>query len=95
MINLEEFFELHNDEHGKFEHIEKPLNQRADICLLLLLDQLIPGKNNLIVRSNRYEIIFDIDIEDFSKKVNVNQLLNMIRCGLCYSSSDSCLYKFV
>jgi hypothetical protein len=81
-------FEKHGEEYLQFELVEKPLHSRPDLAAFLLLDQLVPGKNDMVSASEHDEFFLSVDVEEVAKVITEEQIVTLIRCGIRYSSYD-------
>jgi hypothetical protein len=94
---LESLFDKHEDEFLKFERIpaERRLSNSPDIQVFRLLDELFPGDDDLVSCATHDEIFLSIDGEEFASKVTEDLLIDMMRCGLRWDSSEQSLCVFV
>lgn len=92
--NLYSIFEKHSDDYLKFSDIENPPSQRPDLCAMILLDRLIPGKRDIIVQAEHDEFTLGIDPDVLASVATEEQIVDLIRCGVRYSSSIECLQMF-
>ena len=94
---LHERFEAVNDEYIKFENIENPPTNRADLCAFLLLDKLVPSErpNDIVLCSEHDEIWLDIDAEKLNAVATDDDILFLTRCGVGYDSDRDALSMFV
>lgn len=96
MIDLKEAFEAHDQEHGKFERIERPAHSRPDLCAFLLLDRLVPGAGRPMISAAEHDEIFlDVDCSKLAKVATDEDILELTRCGVRFDSTYNCLAKFV
>jgi hypothetical protein len=97
VINLEEEFERHRDEYLKFNRIEKPRHPCPDVCAFVLLNEIAPrgAGRDVIVWAGHDEIALDIDCEALAEKASTDDIRDLVRCGVRYSSGDDCLKMFV
>jgi len=100
-MNLKEVFEKFEDEFLKFDRIESPLNPRPDLCAFLLLDSIIPPKNNysgkpsdMVCSAEHDEIWLDVCPRDLEKMASEEQIRDLIRCGVRYDDSVESLCMF-
>lgn len=97
---LEEMFggdddnESFHDEFLKFERIVNKKSNRPDIHAFILLDELCPGKSDMVSGADHDIIFLDVEIEDLAKVITEEQVVELIRCGVMLSEYD-CLSMFV
>ena len=92
---LEELFELYenNGEFLKFERVENKKSLRPDLHAFILLDDLVPGKIDMITAAEHDEIWLHINPEDLCCVITEEQVRELVRCGVRYS--DESLTMFV
>lgn len=93
-ISLHDRFEAVSDEYIKFENITQPRHRRPDICAFLMLDELVPGTSDIVSASEHDEFFLDIDCDALNRAASDAQILDLVRCGVRYSSEYHCLCMF-
>lgn len=93
-MTLEEMFNQHDGEYLKFDRVENKRSQRPDLHAFLLLDELVPGKHDMISAAEHDEFFIDIEVSDLEKVINDAQVIELIRCGVMYDSGNDCLHMF-
>jgi len=97
-MNIEEFeeaFEEYSEEEFlEFERVENKLSKRADIHAFLLLDRLCPSNISIVSGAEHDMIYLSVESDELSKVITREQILELSRCGVGYSSSSD-LYMFV
>lgn len=78
-------------EYLEFERIEKPLSKRPDLHALLLLDSLVGGDDDLIVAAEHGEFFVGVTPEVLAPVITEQQAIDLVRCGVRYSSQVGCL----
>ena len=48
----------------------------------MLLDQLLPGDSDIVSAAEHDEIFMDVDLEELAKVVTVQQVTDLVRCGV-------------
>lgn len=94
MLDLKLIFDKHEDEYIKFEKVKDKLNNRPDLCAFILLDNLIPGDDDIISASEHDEFYLDIDCDKLAEIISEEDIITLIRCGIRYHSEYNCLYMF-
>lgn len=94
-INLQERFEKFEDDYLEFEKINNKRSLRPDLHAFILLDELFPGKKEIISSSGYEEIYLDIDIEEFRLRITDLQIQELVRCGIRYHKEFDCLALYV
>lgn len=89
-------FKYDDKESLKFERIPKQtrLSNRPDLHAFLLLDKLVPGETDMVSNATHDEIFLEVSPEDLAKVVSEEQVVELIRCGVHYSSEYDCLVMF-
>ena len=101
-MTLNEMFEANEDEFLKFERIESPVHAAPDLCAFLMLHALAPKKNcgdgnvsNMVAVAEHDEIYLCTDVEELEKVVTLEQVRDLVRCGVRYDSDLQSLCMFV
>lgn len=84
-----------DDQYLKFELVENKKSRRSDIHAFLLLDELLPGDNDIVSWAGHDEICLGVDLEDLNKVITDEQILELIRCGVRYDGQYDALAMFV
>lgn len=96
-MELSEFaslFERHNEEFLKFDRIETPRSARADLHAFLLLDELVPGSENLVSAARHDEFFLSVDAQALAAVASESQVVELIRCGVRFDSNEDALCMF-
>ncbi len=94
---LEELFEKHRPEHGKFDRVEPKLSKRKDMHAFILLDLLVPGEpgeNRIIGAAEHDQIWIGIDIKPLAAAIPEDRIIELIRCGIRYDERNRSLCMF-
>lgn len=91
LINV---FDNNESEYLEFERIENPLSKRPDLHAFILLDSLVSGDDDLIVAAEHDEFFIGITIDELAPVITVQQAIDLVRCGVRYSSQVGCLAMF-
>lgn len=97
-MNKKEFKRImseNSDDHSNFELVKIKKSERNDLHAFLLLDSLIPSNRPIISASEHDEIYLDIDLDELSKVITEEQVIELVRCGVRYDSDYDCLSMFV
>jgi hypothetical protein len=94
-LDLHEIFEKYNDDFLKFDKITTKLSNRPDIHAFVLLDSIVPGKSDMVSAAEHDEIFLEVDASDLADAATEEQVVDLIRCGVRYSSEFNCLAMFV
>ena len=78
---------------AKFSNISTKLASRADVHAFILLDQMFPKSGDIISASKNNVIYLDIT-DDMIETLSDEVILELINCGVLYSSEYDCLYMF-
>lgn len=79
----------------KFDRIENPLHARPDICAFLRLDQLVPGKRDMVSAAEHDEIFLDVDLEKLAEVATADDVVFLQRCGIRLDDYNGGLAMFV
>jgi len=95
-MSVLEIFEKHNDEYMKFEKIpqskrDKFKTKRSDLFAFLMLDKLFPNKKD-IIKYVYYEIIFLNITKEEIETLQEDDIIELIRCGVCFNTEYDYLY---
>ena len=83
-MNIKDFFDEHENEHGKFDKIETPPSDRPDLCAFLLLDKIVPGSYDIICGAEHDIFWLSVSPEEFCNSCSESDLIYLIRCGVFY-----------
>lgn len=75
-------FEKYDDKFLKFQDLENKRSQRPDLHAFILLDELDPGNRDVISASEHDEIWLSFDLETVASKITVDQVEELVRCGV-------------
>lgn len=92
MINIEDAFEKYDDEYLEFKNVKDKLHSRPDICAFLLLDKLVPGKENIVSGASHDEIYLSIDCDELAKVASEDDILMLTRCGVRFEDDGLCMW---
>lgn len=94
-MDIGERFDQFEDDHLEFDRIEQKLHKRPDLHAFLLLDSLFPGDSDMVSGASHDEIYLAVDAEELNKVATDEQIRDLIRCGVFYSSGTDSLMMFV
>lgn len=92
--NLKEVFKKHADEYLQFKRIDQPRHQRPDVCAFLMLHDLVPGDGDMVSCSEHDEFFLAVDCAKLAIVATDEQIRDLVRCGVRYSSEYHCLSMF-
>lgn len=88
--------EAHQDEHSRFERVEKKLSGRPDLHAFLLLEMLTgPGDDDMVGAAEHDVIYLAVDLRKLANVATDEQLIELIRCGVLSSEEYESLMMFV
>jgi len=95
-MSVLEIFEKHNDEYMEFEKIPKSKRdkfktKRPDLFAFLMLDELFPNKKEIINDADNEIIFLNITNEEI-ETLQEDDIIELIRCGVCFDTEYDCLY---
>lgn len=80
---------------GAFDSVINKSSKRSDLHAFILLDKLIPIKQDIISAAEHDVVYLGVDIEELAKVITEEQIVELVACGVSYDSSIDCLYMFV
>ena len=95
MRKIEKLFEKHDDEFLKFDRIEHKLSKRPDLHAFILLDGLLSGDDDMITSAEHDEIWLDVDLDELTKIITEEQIIDLIRCGVMLDEEHEGFSMFV
>ena len=93
-MDIKEAFEAASAEYLKFDRIENPLHPRRDVCAFIRLDQLVPGKRDMVAAAEHDEIYLDVDPQQLAAVATQEDIVYLHRCGVRLSSETDSLSMF-
>jgi len=90
----EEVFKKNSEEYIKFDRVLNRRSNRPDLHAFLLLDELFPGKSDIVACAEHDEMWLDIESKDI-RKLTEEQVIELIRCGVRYDTDNDSLAMFV
>ena len=93
-MTIKERFDQFEDEFLKFERVENKFSNRADVHAFILLDKLVPGKDDILVDARHDEVFLSIGPEKL-ETASDEQIRDLIRCGIRLDDSEDGLAMFV
>lgn len=94
-INLDEEFAKYEHEYMEFDRIASKLNARPDLHAFLKLDDLVPGRVDMVCGTSHDEIWLSIQPDDLAAAATTDDICELIRCGLRYDEDMDSLCMFV
>lgn len=83
------------DEFLKFDRVQNKRSQRPDLHAFLLLDELVPGKSDMVACAEHDEIWLDASAEELATVATGEQVVELVRCGVRYDDGAGSLALFV
>jgi hypothetical protein len=94
-VDLQRAFEAAEDEYIQFDRIENPRHPRPDIAAFLLLSELAPGSDDMVLAAEHDEIYLVTDCEALAEVITQEQVVELARCGVRYDEQYDCLAMFI
>lgn len=91
---IKALYEKYEDDFLEFEKVENKKSKRVDIHAMLLMDELVPGDENIVSAASHDMIYFGVDAKVLARVMTEEHVLELIRCGVSFSSDENCFYKF-
>ena len=91
-MDIVKLFESFDDEFLNFDLIEHKLSTRPDMHAFMLLDKMFPGDTDMISAAEHDEIYLSIDPERLVREASVDQIKELIRCGVRYQDEGLCMF---
>ena len=87
---LREFFEEHADDYLETDQVTTPRrSQRADVELLLRLDEMFPGDDNAVDAAEHDGVSLSFSLEELAIRATEEQIVDLMRLGLTINEYDS------
>lgn len=89
-------FEKFDDDFLYFAAVSKPnrLHARADICAFLLLDRIVPGNGRMVAAAEHNVIFLGVEPARLDANATDDEIRDLRRCGVVYSSQHDGLIMF-
>jgi len=81
-VDVQAIIDSHEDEFLKFDRVANKRSQRRDLHAFLLLDELVPGKSDIVDAAGHDQIWLSILFDEFPETVTEEQVIELIRCGV-------------
>ena len=98
MSKTKELFAAADDDgmYLKFELVQNRRSNHPDLHAFLLLESLVPAKNNKdLIGSAAHDVFFiDVDIEALDKVIPPEVVQELRQCGVMYDTDYDCLSMF-
>lgn len=82
------------EEFLEFDRVANKRTQRADLHAYLLLDELVPGKGDIVEAAQHDEIFLAVPPEELAAVATREQVVELIRCGVRYAREYDSLAMF-
>lgn len=92
---LRAIFEKHDDEFLEFDRIAAKRSLCPDLHAFMLLDELLPGRSDMVCHAEHDEIWLKPNLRDLAKVATEGQLVDLIRCGVRIDVDGDGLCMFV
>ena len=94
-MNLAEMFGKYASDYLEFDKVQVKLSTRPDLHAFLLLDSILPSRRDIIAGAEHDEIWLDIACDELATVITEDQVQELRRCGVRYSSEYDSLCLFV
>jgi hypothetical protein len=86
---MNEWFETHSNEYGKFELVENKRSTHPDLHAFLLLEELsgVNNNRNVLASAEHDEVWLSFDPSVIAETVTEAQVIELIRGGVSYCDS--------
>jgi hypothetical protein len=81
-------------EYLKFDRVPNKRSNRPDLHAFILLDELVPGKTDIVCSATHDEIFLDTDLASLAAVITDEQIVELIRCGVRGNPEYDCLAMF-
>lgn len=81
-------FEKYEDDYIQFEKVEHKRSSRPDIHAFILLNELVPGTEDMVSAAEHDEIYISIDVDKLAEAISEDQAVELIRCGVRMGDYD-------
>lgn len=93
-IDIEAAFEAASVEFLKFERVANKKSSRPDLHAFILLNELVPGSRDIVSAAEHDEIYLEISPDELAKVATEQDIIDLHRCGVRYSSELDGLCMF-
>lgn len=83
-----------NNVWNEFDLVEPKLSERRRVHAFILLDKLVPGKQDIIAGAEHDILYLDFDLDKLNAIITDEQILDLIRCGVHLDSESDSLAIF-
>ena len=94
-MDLAQVFSEYENEFLEFKRIKNPRHARPDLCAFLMLDDLLPGTEDMIGAGEHDEIWLSVSCNVLANVATKEFICNLRRCGVWYSEDNNSLSMFV
>ena len=88
-------YKKYADEYLRFDRVENKTSNRPDLHAFMLLDKLMPDTCDIISNAEHDEIWLNVSPEALGLVASLDQIIELIRCGVRYDGATDCLAMFV
>lgn len=95
-MTLSERFDKFRDECDSLDSFQNIVNKRSkreDLHAFLLLDELIPSKQDIVLYTDHYGVYLSVEPDELNEVITDGQVKELLCCGVFIQ--NSCLYMFV
>jgi hypothetical protein len=86
---MTDLFSKHSDEeYIEFERVKKRRSNRPDLHAFMLLDEILPGKKDIVGAAEHDQVFLSIDCRELAKVITEEQIIELLRCGVGYGDYD-------
>lgn len=99
-MKVERMIELFDNSEDKeflrFERVKNKLSNCPDIHAFILLENLCPPKKgeDMVGSASHDEIYLNVDVDKLADVITVEQIIDLVRCGVRYDESCGSLAMF-
>ena len=87
-----QFAKEENEKSLRFDPIKSKRSRRADIHAFLLLDELVPGNDNMVLNAEHDKIWLEVELSELAKVVTKEQIVELVHCGVMFDDVGLSMY---
>lgn len=87
-------FDICSEEYKKFERVEDKRSSRPDINAFILLNELVPDKEQIIAAVAHDTFYLKVDMDKLVQVINRRHIVELIRCGVMFEPTEESLFMF-
>jgi hypothetical protein len=93
---MKALFEKYSEESNRgFEDVAHKFSTRPDIHVFILLNDLLPGRHDMVDCAEHDEIWLDVDVDQLAGVITEQQIADLVACGFHFDTDVERIHSFV